>query len=412
MYPMLDIPFIIKEGENMDRIGDLEEKYVKEVLRGQFSSKHTYQMVTRLEKSFAEKYGVRHAVAMANGTATLHMALEAAGVGPGDEVICPPLTMSSTSMSVLMANAVPVFADVDLETFEISADAIRNAITDKTKAIMTVALYGLAPNMKEILEIAHKRQLIVIEDNAECYGARQDGKLVGTFGDMASYSFQSSKHLTAGEGGVVITDKDDLADKLRRYSGLGYAGIQKDKGRISKADIQNPVYERHMILGWNYRMSDICAAVALGQLERMEELVNARIRSAKLYEEAIGGCKWLKPQKALSGNKHSYWTYAVFLDTDRVSWGSFRKKYLELGGDGFYAAWKLAYQEPMFQNKAFLNREKLGIYDPYDYHSVSCPNAEFLQPRLMQFKTNYFAREDALKQADALRKTIKFFDGR
>ena len=262
MYPMLDIPFIIKEGENMDRIGDLEEKYVKEVLRGQFSSKHTYQMVTRLEKSFAEKYGVRHAVTMANGTATLHMALEAAGVGPGDEVICPPLTMSSTSMSVLMANAVPVFADVDLETFEISADAIRNAITDKTKAIMTVALYGLAPNMKEILEIAHKRQLIVIEDNAECYGARQDGKLVGTFGDMASYSFQSSKHLTAGEGGVVITDKDDLADKLRRYSGLGYAGIQKDKGRISKADIQNPVYERHMILGWNYRMSDICAAVA------------------------------------------------------------------------------------------------------------------------------------------------------
>ena len=158
---------------------------------------------------------------MVNGTSTLHMALEAAGVGPGDEVICPPLTMSSTSIAVLQANAVPVFADVDRDTFLITAETIKEVMTDKTKAIITVSLYGLAPQMREIMQLAEQHHLIVIEDNAECYGAYQDDKLVGTYGHMASYSFQSSKHLTAGEGGIVITDDDELADKLRRYSGLG-----------------------------------------------------------------------------------------------------------------------------------------------------------------------------------------------
>ena len=396
----------------MDRIGKLEKQYIDEVLSGQFSSKVTYQMVTKLERKFADVFGVKHAIAMVNGTATLHMALEAAGVEPGDEVICPPLTMSSTSIAVLMANAVPVFADVDRDTFEITAENIGRVITDKTKALITVALYGLAPQMQEIMDLAQKHKIVVIEDNAECYGAYQNGRLVGTFGDMASYSFQSSKHLTAGEGGMVITDDDNYADKLRRYSGLGYAGIQKDKGRITKDDIQNPEYERHVILGWNYRMPDLCAAVALGQTERMSELVEARIRTAKYYEKVLEGCDWICPQRVKVGNKHSYWTYSVCLDTDRVSWKEFREKYIEFGGDGFYSAWKLGYQEPMFRNKAFLNREKLGIWDAYDYNVVLCPNAEYLQPRLIQFRTNYYEEKDAETQAGVLRRTISYFEGR
>ena len=206
----------------MDRIGRKEYFYIDEVLNGQFSSSNTYKMVTKLEKEFAKKFHVKHAIAMVNGTATLHMALEAAGVEPGDEVICPPLTMSSTSIAVLHANAIPVFADVDKETFLITAENIEKVITKKTKAIITVSLYGLSPQMDEIISIARKNQLIVIEDNAECYGAYQNNQLVGTFGHMASYSFQSSKHLTAGEGGIVITDNDELADKLRRYSELSY----------------------------------------------------------------------------------------------------------------------------------------------------------------------------------------------
>ena len=217
----------------MKRISEKEYTYINEVLNGQFTSSNTYQMVTRLEKTFAEKYHRKHAVAMVNGTATLHMALEAAGIGPGDEVICPPLTMSSTSIAVLYANAVPIFADVDKETFLITAKNIQKVMTKKTKAVITVSLYGLAPQMDEIMELAKKNNLIVIEDNAECYGAVQNEKLVGTFGHMASYSFQSSKHLTSGEGGIVITDSDELADRLRRYSGLGYAGISSNTLDIS-----------------------------------------------------------------------------------------------------------------------------------------------------------------------------------
>ncbi len=396
----------------MQRIGEKEKNYMMEVLEGQFTSSNTYQMVTRLEKEFARRFDSSHAVGMVNGTATLHMALEAAGVGPGDEVICPPLTMSSTSIAVLQANAVPVFADVDRDTFLITAETIKEVMTDKTKAIITVSLYGLAPQMREIMQLAEQHHLIVIEDNAECYGAYQDDKLVGTYGHMASYSFQSSKHLTAGEGGIVITDDDELADKLRRYSGLGYAGINSSQGRITKDDIQSPEYERHVILGWNYRMSDLCAAVALGQVERMDELVEARICAAGYFEEAVKGCEWLRPQVVTEGNTHSYWTYVVVLDTDRVDWHEFRNKFSELGGDGIYAAWKLAYQEPMFRNKAFLNREKLGIYDNLDYGKTVCENAEFLQPRLLQFKTNYYSEECSKKQADILKQTIAFFDER
>lgn len=393
----------------MNRVEKKERAYIQEVLNGQFSSASTYQMVTRLEQTFADKFQVKHAIAMVNGTATLHMALEAAGVEPGDEVICPPLTMSSTSIAVLQANAVPVFADVDKDTFLITAEHIEKVITEKTKAIITVSLYGLAPQMKEIMEIAEKNQLTVIEDNAECYGAYQECKLVGTFGHMASYSFQSSKHLTAGEGGIVITDNDELADRLRRYSGLGYAGISGKKGRITKDDIQSPDYERHVVLGWNYRMADLCAAVALGQTERMEELVEARCKAAACYEEQASACEWLHPQLVKDGNIHSYWTYVLRLDIEKVGWHEFRRKYLELGGDGIYAAWRLSYQEPMFRNKFFLNREKLGLYDSYDYNSVYCENAEFLQPRLLQFKTNYYNLEDAERQADILRKTIAYY---
>ena len=310
-------------------------------------------MVTQLEKSFAQSFGVKHAVAMVNGTATLHMALEAAGVGIGDEVICPPLTMSSTSLAVLQANAVPVFADVDADTFLITAASIRSKITNKTKAVITVSLYGLSPQMEEIVELAHQNGIVVIEDNAQCFLGKHNGKIAGTFGDMASFSFQSSKHMTSGEGGIVITNDDSYALKLRRYSGLGYAGISINKGRITKDDIQDPSYERHVTLGWNYRMSDLCAAVALGQLERLDELVGIRVQSAKHFIDASYGCKWLSPQKVAEGDVHTYWAFVLKLDINKVSWQRFRKKYIELGGDGIYGAWKLSYQEPAFRDKNF-----------------------------------------------------------
>lgn len=397
--------------KKIDRVGELEKKYIMEVLEGQFGSQSSYKMVTKLEREFAKKIGRKYAIAMVNGTATLHMALEAAGVRKGDEVICPPLTMSSSSLCVIHANAIPVFADVDKETFVITADTIREKITEKTKAIITVSLYGLSPDMDPIMELAREKGITVIEDDAQCFLAKYKGRMAGTLADMASFSFQSSKHMTAGEGGMVVTDDEELALKLRRYSGLGYGSIGLEKGRITKDDIQDPNYERHVVLGWNYRPTDLVGAVALAQLERLDDLVEMRQIAATHFLDAIKGCKWLTPQKVNDGDVHSYWAFCVVLDTDKVDWYEFRKKYMELGGDGIYAAWKLSYMEPAFRNMNFLGRERIiNDNDEYDYNSVSCPNAEYLQPRMLQFKTDYWDEADAVKQADILKQTIAFFD--
>lgn len=397
--------------KKIDRVGELERKYIMEVLEGQFGSQSSYKMVTKLEREFAKKIGRKYAIAMVNGTATLHMALEAAGVREGDEVICPPLTMSSSSLCVIHANAIPVFADVDKETFVITSDTIREKITERTKAIITVSLYGLSPDMDPIMELAREKGIVVIEDDAQCFLAKYKGRMVGTLADMASFSFQSSKHMTAGEGGMVVTDDEELALKLRRYSGLGYGSIGLEKGRITKDDIQDPNYERHVVLGWNYRPTDLVGAVALAQLEKLDDLVEMRQIAAAHFLDAIKGCKWLTPQKVNDGDVHSYWAFGVVLNTDKVNWYEFRKKYMELGGDGIYAAWKLSYMEPAFRNMNFLGRERIiNENGEYDYNLVSCPNAEYLQPRMLQFKTDYWNEADAVKQANILKQTIEFFD--
>ena len=202
--------------KRIKRISDLERKYVNEVLDGEFKSSHNYKMVTRLEKEFAERFNCKYAVAMTNGTATLHAALEAAGVGEGDEVIVPALTMSSTNMCILQANAIPVFADIDPQTFTISIDSIQKVLTDRTKAIIPVALYGLSPDIDSIMKLAEEHRITVIEDDAECILGYYKGRLVGSTAHMSSFSFQSSKHMTAGEGGMVITNDPVLAVNLRR----------------------------------------------------------------------------------------------------------------------------------------------------------------------------------------------------
>jgi perosamine synthetase len=381
--------------KKINRISHKEREYVLQVLDGAFN----YKMVSHLEKEFAEKFGAKYGIAMNNGTATLHVALESCGVRIGDEVICPPLTMSSTSIAVLHANAIPVFADVDPDTFLITAESIRKVITKKTKAIITVSLFGLSPDMDAIMDL-----------DAQCFLAKYKGRNVGTLGHMASFSFQSSKHMTAGEGGMVITDDPALALNLRRYSGLGYGSIGLEKGRITKDDIQNPDYERHVVLGWNYRASDLCGAVALAQLEHLDELVEMRVIAAKHLLEAAKGCDWLKPQHVPSECEHSYWTCVFVLDTERIGWTDFRKKFMELGGDGIYSAWKLSYLEPMFREKNFLGREQiLEANNHYLYEPGLCPVAEYIQPRLLQFKTNYWDEADSVRQERILKETIEYF---
>jgi perosamine synthetase len=390
-----------------------EEKYVLEVLRSEFRQCKGggAGMMGRLESKFSETFNMPYAISHVNGTCTMHCLLEAIGIQPGDEVIVPPLTMASTTFVVMQANATPVFADVDPDTFQISPTSIRECVTEKTKAIITVSLFGLSPDMDPIMELANEKGIFVIEDNAEAYLAYYKGKLVGTIGHASSFSMQSSKHITAGEGGMVLTADPDIAVRVRRVNSLGYAGVGASKGKITKSDIQDPLYERHVCMGWNYRMPDLCAAVCLGQMEKLEHLVECRVRAAKLFYQSSKGCKWLVQQKIGEDYVHSYWTFVLKLDHPQMTFKDFRTKFMELGGDGIYAAWRLTYDEPFFKNLNFLGRENfISDENKAKYTKGCCPNAEHLQPRLLCFKTSYWSEANARKQANILADTIQFFN--
>ena len=203
---------------------------------------------------------------------------------------------------------------------------------------------------------------------------------------------------------MLITDDEALAQKARRFSCLGYAGIgaASGKSKITRKDIQDPAYERHASLGWNYRMGEPAAAIALAQTERIQDLVERRQQVAALFAKAHQGCSWLTPQVLPAEGTHAYWTYVLKLeDRPGVSWHGFRDKYVELGGDGIYSAWMINYLEPVLRGKTMGKQT---------FAQGLCPISESLQPRLLQFKTNYMDRRVAEEKAAVLTKTIQYFE--
>lgn len=396
---------------SMRRVSGNEMRYIEEVLAADFRSSSGSVMMRRFEECFASRFDSPYAISFVNGTATMHAALEAMGIGPGDEVIVPPLTMSATTFAVLQANATPVFADVDPETFQIDPESIRDRVTPRTRAIITVALYGLSPDMDPIMALAAQHGLRVIEDNAQCFLGTYKGRLAGTLGDCASFSFQSSKHLTSGEGGVILTRDLQLAEGIRKVQSLGYAGVSATKGKITKRDIQNPGYSRHVTMGWNYRMPELCCAVALAQTEKIDALVQRRLEAARIFHEATREFHdWFVPQKVGAEYTNSWWSWVTRIEDERVTWDAFRDRFLANGGHGVYAAWKLTYLEPMFEQLNLLGRERYISADNLErYRPGLCPVAEHLQPRLVQFKTNYWDIDVAHQQADILKRTLASF---
>ena len=208
---------------------------------------------------------------------------------------------------------------------------------------------------------------------------------------------------------MIVTNDEAFATRIRRFNSLGYAGVGASKGKITKDDIQDPDYSRHVSHGFNYRIPELCAAVALGQLERADLLIERRIAVANLFLDVIADCDWLVPQKTPADCTNSYWTLAMRLVRTDVSWHDFRAAFRARGGDGVYAAWKLNYLEPMFAEGCPVRHPAYqGRYQ--DYAPGLCPVAEMIQPQLFQFKTNYWNWEDAERQAEILAATIRHFD--
>ena len=401
---------------SIPRVSHQAREYVNEVLDYGIHNTRSAGMVARLEQAFAHRFGRRFGIAHANGTATMHSALLAADVGVGDEVIVPAYTVFMSASVALYANAVPIFADVDPNTWTIDPADVRRKITPRTKAIIPVSICGLSPDMDPLLDLAREHRLTVIEDNAQCFLGSYKDRLVGSMGDFASFSFQGSKHMTCGDGGILICDDPELATRARKAATLGFSTLTAKPGdsSIPKEVRCYPDFQRHNALGYNFRLPELAAAYALGEFERLDELVGLRCAVAQMFQEVVSGCEWLVPQVTPFECVHSWWTFAVRLAREDIEWIAFRRKFVEYGGDGFYGAYLPVYHEPVF---ASLSRDVEAAPERYpqwagkmpDYRQVCCPVWEQIQPRIMQFKTNYFDQDSAARQARALASTIEYF---
>ena len=277
-----------------------EKKYVADCMEsGWISSAGKY--IELFEKGFAEFCGVKHAVACCNGTVALHLALVALGVEPGDEVIVPTLTFVATPNAVTYCGAKPVFVDSEIKTWNLDPRQVETKITEHTKGIIAVHLYGHPAKMDELKEIARRHNIFLLEDAAEAHGAKCDGKIIGSIGDAAAFSFYANKIITTGEGGMFVTDDNNLAKRARLLRGQGM-----DPNRRYW----------HPVVGYNYRMMNLPAAIGLAQLEIVGQQIESRAHIAQLYHERLKKFSGIVFQTEQAWAQHVYWMFSVILDPE------------------------------------------------------------------------------------------------
>ncbi len=321
-------------------IADDEIDEVVKVLRSGFIAQGP--KVAEFEEKFAEYLGIKYAVAVSSGTTALHLALLAAGIGPNDEVITTPFTFAATGNSVLHVGAKPVFIDIDNKTYNLNPENIENAITDKTKAVMPVHLYGQPAEMDTIKQIAEEHDLIVIEDAAQAHGAVYKGKKAGSLGDMGCFSFYPTKNMTTSEGGIITTENEEMAEKAR---------VLRSHGESERYT--------HVVLGYNFRMTDIAAAIGIVQLKKLDKFNEKRIANAKYLTERIDKINGITAPFVSADVKHVYHQYTIRVGRSR------RNELMEfLNSKGIGTG--IHYPKPIYEQKLY---KELGF-------SASCPEAE------------------------------------
>jgi perosamine synthetase len=276
-----------------------EEAYLVDCIRtGWISSEGHY--VSRFENEFAQQVGRRHAIAVSNGSVALDAAVVALNLGQGDEVIVPAFTIISCVAAIVRAGAVPVLVDADPVTWNMDVSQIEARITPRTRAIMVVHIYGLPVDMEPLLHLAERHRLMIIEDAAEMHGQTYRGRPCGSFGELSTFSFYPNKHITTGEGGMIVTNDDPLAERCRSLRNLCF---QAKKRFV------------HEELGWNHRMSNLQAAVGVAQLERLTEFVERKRHMGARYTQLLSGLRGLQlPLARAPYADNIYWVYALVLD--------------------------------------------------------------------------------------------------
>ena len=354
-----------------------EKKYLTECIEtGWISSEGPF--VRRFEEAFAEKIGRKHAIAVSNGSAAIDAAVEALDIGPDDEVIMPSFTIISCIAQIVRNGAVPVLVDSDPISWNMDVDQIEENITPKTKAIMIVHIFGLPVDVAPILEIASRHGLKVIEDAAEMHGQSYRGKACGSFGDISTFSFYPNKHITTGEGGIILTDNDELAESCRGLRNLCF----KPEERF--------VHER---LGWNMRMTNMQAAVGLAQLEQLDRFVERKRKMGLRYYEQLKDISSIQlPLTETSYAKNIYWVFAIVLkDSVTITVGELmdRLSKLGVGTRPFFCPMHL---QPVFINKRMFSNEFLPVSEKMYRRGFYLPSGLALSERQIDEVVHIFRK--------------------
>jgi perosamine synthetase len=330
-----------------------EREYLNQCIdTGWISSEGPF--IRRFEEQFAATVGRRHAIAVANGSLALDAAIAALDLSPGDEVLLPSFTIISCAAAIVRAGAVPVVIDADPITWNIDVNRIEERITKRTKAIMVVHIYGLPCDMDPILVLANSYRLKVIEDAAEMHGQSYRGRPCGSFGDLSTFSFYPNKHITTGEGGMIVTDSDELADKLRGLRNLCFIPERRF------------VHEQ---LGWNMRMTNIQAALGVAQLERLSVFVERKRAMGKLYTSLLRGIPGLQlPLESTEYAHNIYWVYGLVLE-EGIGFDAIEAmRRLGESGVGTRPFFWPMHEQPVFR--------RMGLFS-----NITCPVAENIARR-------------------------------
>lgn len=378
----------------MDNQFNTSKKYIDQVLRDKFRTSRNKNFNTRVIKLFCQKIGVKYGITVNSGTSGLHSALLSLDLNKDDEVLMPAITMSAVAYSIILSGAKPVFVDVDRKTLNLDLDDLQKKISNKTKALICVALFGLMPNYDSIKKIIKKskKKIFIIEDNAECMIGRHGKKFAGNHGDFAMFSFQASKTISSGEGGIIVTNNKKLWNKAKLASNLGYKSRSLNYTKLRKK-LTRTNFSRHVSLGFNYRLSELNAALVYGQLKQLKKILHKRKSNAEEFLKIIKKYQdIIFTQKIDKNITHAFWTVPIVFK-NYANLKKFEKLWFRYRGDFYYGCWKIPYQEDFFK--------KLGI------SFNKCHIAESIQRRTIQLNTNYDKKSDLNKQLNVLDKVLQ-----
>lgn len=396
--PVKETPFT-----RATRYGEEELQELKEALDQQTLFYSQGSKTRQLQEAFARKNNIGYAITASSGTAAIHTAMMALGISPGDEVITSPITDMGSIMPILFQGGVPVFADLDPHSYCITPETVEAVVTPRTRAVLAVHLWGNACNLNGLLEVCGKHNLILIEDCAQAFGCTYNGRPIGTFGDAGCFSLNEFKHISCGDGGIVVTDNEETADRLR---------LSTDKGYNRKTDVAD---RNATFLAANYRITELQSAVALAQLRKLDSIVERRRNWCAALSEAIKGIPGITLPKPTEGCDPSWWFYMMrvvpeVLKTDADTFSE------AMQAEGVYLGahyiGKPVYEYPVMVNHSAFDHAG-HPFSAFKYERGLCPVAEEILETCVMLPINEGYTETDLKETvTALKRVTGWFRSR